>query len=266
MKIRVLSSFFLLPLVLFLFYLGGKALLFVVNFVIITSILEFSKAFANIGIFINKKILIIISQLQLYLIITNNISMSYVTILILILLNSIFIVLEKTSIKSFIVTLFVHCYLTIPISLIYHLRQGYEMFFWTIFVTSMLTDTFAYFTGIFFGKNKLIPKLSPNKTIEGALGGIFFSIIGNIIYNYINPFQKMNLVFNSFFALFGSIFSQLGDLFASSIKRETGIKDFGNIIPGHGGIIDRIDSILFMTIYVYIVILFIEILKLDVFI
>lgn len=120
-----------------------------------------------------------------------------------------------------------------------------------------MTDTFAYFTGKFLGKHKLCPNVSPNKTIEGAVGGV----IGNMIACTI-----MFIIFDKFFftvhtlALWQiiiisavlSVVSMFGDLSASLIKRNHGIKDFGNIFPGHGGVMDRIDSCLFVLPALYV--------------
>ncbi len=127
-----------------------------------------------------------------------------------------------------------------------------------------MTDTFAYFTGKFLGKHKLCPNVSPNKTIEGAVGGV----IGNMIASSI-----MFIIFDKFFftvhtlALWQiiiisailSVISMFGDLSASLIKRNHGIKDFGNIFPGHGGVMDRIDSCLFVLPALYFAVYLINI-------
>lgn len=122
-------------------------------------------------------------------------------------------------------------------------------YIWLIFLTAWGTDTFAYIFGNLFGKNKLCPDLSPNKTIEGSLGGILGSIILTTIFSKyfkLGPMWKMILL-----SIIASILAQFGDLTASKIKRITGIKDYGYIMPGHGGILDRFDSILFTAPVVY---------------
>ena len=118
---------------------------------------------------------------------------------------------------------------------------------------SVMTDTFALFTGMMFGKHKLAPLISPNKTIEGAIGGsLFGTVAGSLIYIFlIKDYQNIFLLI--LLTLFLSIIGQLGDLVKSSIKRNAGIKDFSNLIPGHGGILDRFDSIIFISL-TYIVI------------
>lgn len=119
---------------------------------------------------------------------------------------------------------------------------------WLVLVTTWATDTGAYFLGRFLGKRKLAPNISPNKTIEGAVGGILFSIIAVLIFTSI--IHKINIVW-IIYAIFASIISMAGDLFESSIKRDMGVKDSGNLIPGHGGILDRFDSLLFALPFTY---------------
>jgi len=108
-----------------------------------------------------------------------------------------------------------------------------------------VTDSGAYFTGRKFGKNKLWPEISPNKTIEGFLGGIILAVIGAIIMQFIEPFDVSWLVL-ILVVIVSSIMGQMGDLVESAIKRHYDVKDSGNILPGHGGILDRFDSLLFV--------------------
>lgn len=133
-----------------------------------------------------------------------------------------------------------------------------EYLIWLVFIVAFSTDTFAYFTGIYLGNKKLCPNISPKKTIEGSVGGIFGSLFTCILYGiYLNKVQNINISMIHFMIIgfFASIISQFGDLTASLIKRNYGIKDFGKIFPGHGGILDRFDSIIFVTptIYYYII-------------
>lgn len=107
------------------------------------------------------------------------------------------------------------------------------------------TDSGAYFTGRKLGKNKLWPEISPNKTVEGFIGGIVIAVIGVVIMQLIHPFDKSWIVI-IFITIISSIFGQMGDLVESAIKRHYGVKDSGNILPGHGGILDRFDSLIFV--------------------
>lgn len=124
-----------------------------------------------------------------------------------------------------------------------------SIYIWLIFITAWGTDTFAYIVGNLFGKKKLCPKLSPNKTIEGSIGGVLGNILLTIIFSkyfHLIPLWKIILL-----SIISSIMAQIGDLTASKIKRITGIKDYGYIMPGHGGILDRFDSIIFTAPVVY---------------
>lgn len=123
-----------------------------------------------------------------------------------------------------------------------------NIYVWLIFIISFATDTFAYFSGYLFGKHKLIPKVSPKKTVEGAVGGVIGSIVCCVIYGYI---FKLDIIHMVLIGSIGSMIAQFGDLFASSIKRYVGIKDYGKLIPGHGGILDRFDSVILVSPFVY---------------
>ncbi len=114
-----------------------------------------------------------------------------------------------------------------------------------LFIVTMLTDVFAYFIGVKFGKHRLAAKISPKKSIEGALAGLVIAgVLGSLYAYYLNVLEyDYVLVLLMSFGL--SIVSQIGDLIASKFKREAGIKDYGNIFPGHGGVLDRFDSSMF---------------------
>jgi len=115
-------------------------------------------------------------------------------------------------------------------------------------VVAFLSDAFALFGGMAFGKHKLAPVLSPKKTVEGAVGGVVGAMAGSVIYGLLaRPLFGVapNLGLLALYGLVGSVISQVGDLSFSCIKREYGIKDYGNLLPGHGGVLDRFDSVIF---------------------
>lgn len=127
-----------------------------------------------------------------------------------------------------------------------------NMIYLLTFICAWTTDIFAYFTGRFLGKHKLIESVSPKKTVEGAIGGVVFCVIamlvfGLVVENITGEF-KANYLVLAISGIFISIVSQIGDLVMSVIKRHYGIKDYGKIFPGHGGILDRFDSVLAVTI------------------
>ena len=120
-----------------------------------------------------------------------------------------------------------------------------------IFVGAWVTDIFAYFTGMIFGKHKLIPEVSPKKTVEGSIGGTLFCIGAFVLFGVVvESFAELeaNYVVLAISGLLAAVVSQIGDLIMSVIKREHSVKDYGNIFPGHGGMLDRFDSILAVSL------------------
>lgn len=115
-------------------------------------------------------------------------------------------------------------------------------------VAAFTSDAFALFAGMAFGKHKLAPELSPKKTVEGAIGGLIGAVTCCLIYGAVMQYGfglKVHYLFLAVYGALGSVVSQLGDLSFSYIKRQYGLKDFGNIFPGHGGVLDRFDSVIF---------------------
>ncbi len=134
-------------------------------------------------------------------------------------------------------------------SLLRYMSNGVYLFE-LIFIGAWVCDSFAYFTGRLLGKHKLAPELSPKKTIEGSVGGILFTVAAFAVYGLIIEAisdLSANYLVLCLSGLFISVISQIGDLFASLIKREHGVKDYSSILPGHGGIMDRFDSILIVS-------------------
>ena len=130
-------------------------------------------------------------------------------------------------------------------------------------IGAYVTDTGAYFTGITLGKHKLIEKVSPNKTIEGAIGGILATFFGFLIYGVVMKISghEVNFLPLLILSVLCAVVAQLGDLSASVMKRSFQVKDFGNIIPGHGGIVDRVDSLMFVAPLIYHFITFLPVVK-----
>jgi len=119
---------------------------------------------------------------------------------------------------------------------------------WLAFVGTWASDTFAFFVGSYLGKHKLCPGISPNKTIEGALGGMFGSLIAIVLLGVL---FKLPISHSAIMGILVGIAAPVGDLVESAIKRFAGVKDSGQILPGHGGILDRFDSILFTVPAIY---------------
>ena len=160
---------------------------------------------------------------------------------------------------------FSHLYIAVPLALLMMLCTSelgeswkeyglpFEKTFWLlpIFAFVWLNDTGAYVIGSLFGRHKLWEEISPKKTKEGSAGGILGAVIGGVIFYLLFP-AVTSLLNWIIMAVLVSAFSTWGDLFESYIKRAVGVKDSGNILPGHGGILDRIDSLLFAAIPAYI--------------
>ena len=113
------------------------------------------------------------------------------------------------------------------------------------FALAFLPDSGAYFVGRFFGKHKLAPNISPNKTVEGMVGGVLTGIAGMVIFGLVMQFGfgfRVNYLYAAIYGAVCALAAVFGDLSFSAIKRQTGIKDYGKVIPGHGGVLDRFDS------------------------
>ncbi|MCI6502555.1 MAG: phosphatidate cytidylyltransferase [Clostridia bacterium] len=134
------------------------------------------------------------------------------------------------------------------------LREMSDRIYFLVFIGAWITDIFAYFVGRLFGKHKLCETISPKKTVEGSIGGVVFCVIFFVLFSLAMP-QKYNPWLYLIMACVGilvSAVSQIGDLSMSLIKRHYGIKDFGKIFPGHGGVMDRFDSILAVSLMLFL--------------
>lgn len=148
-------------------------------------------------------------------------------------------------------SVFTSLYVGWLLSFLFSLRQlssGFH-FVLLVLVATWSTDTFAYFIGTRFGRHKLAPVLSPKKSVEGAVGGVFGSILVSLVIGYLSPHMALYKYMIS--GLLTGTIGQAGDLAESAFKRLAGVKDSGNIIPGHGGILDRFDSLLLNLPVIY---------------
>ncbi len=147
-------------------------------------------------------------------------------------------------------------YIPVPLSLLIFIKELDHGTFWILWLLIVVfaNDTGAFYTGTHFGKRALAPNISPNKTIEGSLGGMAFAMVIGFVFSQI----FFNDLYLSFFNILTSfilaIAGQIGDLFESAMKRASGVKDSGRILPGHGGMLDRIDGLLLAipVLYIYL--------------
>lgn len=187
-------------------------------------------------------------------IMSQNLMLMYLLGLMMVLMTETVVLYPRFTFLDMAITLFGIFYVSMLFSTFYLIRtSSYGKFYvWYIFAVAWGSDTCAYFTGMSVGKHKMAPRLSPHKTIEGAVGGVIGSIVlcailgismARVMLEDIAVLLRFSLVTG----LVGGVVAEFGDLFASSIKRVMNIKDFSQIIPGHGGILDRFDSTLMVA-------------------
>lgn len=246
--IRTFSGIIIVLLTFFIASRGGALMSYFVFLISIIGLREYYTAMESIKITPVKTIGYISCLGFLF----NSLGLEKASLILIIFFSTvslliIFVFNKNITIEDITITLFGIFYIPFLFQHIIYLDGS--IYIWLIFITAWGTDTFAYIFGNLFGKNKLCPKLSPNKTIEGSLGGVFGSVLLTIIFaKYFGLSSLWKLIILS---AIGAIIAQLGDLAASKIKRITGIKDYGFIMPGHGGILDRFDSILFTSPFIY---------------
>ena len=257
-KRRLISGIILLILTIFLVIMGGE-ILFVSSLII--SLIATMELYRIIGM--HKKLPGILGYLMaiiyyglLFFNKEQDLILLFISFFLLLMMLYVF-AFPKYKTEDITLVFFGLFYVSVMLSYIYQVRflDGGLLLVWLIFIGAWGSDTCAYCVGMLFGKRKIFPKLSPKKSLEGHIGGIVGAALIGLIYG--NIFQgKITGVNNPqlAFAVIGaasSVISQIGDLAASAIKRNYEIKDYGKLIPGHGGILDRFDSIIFTAPVVY---------------
>ncbi|MHB8066237.1 MAG: phosphatidate cytidylyltransferase [Ruminiclostridium sp.] len=268
LKTRVISALVGLALLIVVLYLGSIPLGIVVSLIAAIGLYEFYNSVSkvkNINPIKPVGYLSILPLLILGLQETGwfNIDMNKlagISVFLVIFLSMAIIVLGHTkyNIIDACITAFGIAYVPFLMSfliLIRNLDHGIILI-WVIFIGAWGTDTMAYTFGRLFGKRKIIPEISPKKTLAGAIGGILGCIALMIVFGFITEAYfslRISFVVLALLGLICGMVSQIGDWSASAVKRYVNVKDFGNIMPGHGGVLDRFDSILFVAPAVYFV-------------
>lgn len=265
LKTRVLTSVICAPVLIII--LLGPTLLVTLTVIAasVVGLYEYFKAVGLIehrGLCVMGAIAAVIFPIGLTLSIQETLISVYVYVVVLFLMMLIYNKRVKTS--DIAMLLLGIIYIPYFLSYIIHIRtMDYGRFFiWLVFLGAFSTDTCAYFAGKFFGKRKLWPEISPKKTVAGAVGGVagagiifvIFGLVVNNLFASVLDGKQFNLLLLFILGLIAAVISEIGDLAASSIKRQYNIKDFGNLLPGHGGILDRCDSIIFVapTIFLFL--------------
>ena len=260
---RIISSvIFTVILVLIMFVVNSIVDSAIIVLLSLIGIYEYNKAFKNAG----YKPISWVGYLACFVIFTMGgiisdenklllIKIAVPTVLIVIFMYVIITNLKR-SIIDIAITVFSLIYIPFMFSfvkLILMMPLG-RVLIWFVFLGAFASDVSAYFIGTKFGKTKLCPDISPKKTVEGSIGGIIGVVLSYAVLTYIaNRYFGMTLQYGYTLmaGVIAGIAGQFGDLSASAIKRYCNVKDFGNLIPGHGGILDRFDSILFVAPVIY---------------
>jgi phosphatidate cytidylyltransferase len=257
-KVRLISGIILLVLAILLGMLGGNWL-FAATLII--SLIGMWELYKTINIHKTAPGIIgYLAGIAYYALLFFDLKQHFMALFIvylLILMAMYAILFPRYKTEQVIMAFFGLFYVSVMLSYIYQVRVTEDgiILIWLIFIGAWGSDTFAYCAGMLFGKHKMVPKLSPKKSWEGSIGGILGAALLGFIYavifkNKITGISNPQLIF-AIIGAASSIISQIGDLAASAIKRDHDIKDYGKLIPGHGGILDRFDSIIFTAPIVY---------------
>ena len=245
--LRILSSLVLITIALCGIFLNNNFLLFTICLIIFLITYEWVNITEDINT-ITLKCTKSLFNVIIFMLSILSIKFSIIFYMIIFILNLFSKNTSKIN-KSFI--LFGPIYLCLPFIYLYkilHLHDGIDIILWFLLIV-WTTDIFSYICGRYFGGIKLYPSLSPNKTWSGFLLGIFFGVLISLICFYI---KEYSLLKGMYFGLVLSLATQLGDLFESWIKRKHMIKDSGKLLPGHGGLLDRLDGLITSSIILYI--------------
>lgn len=249
MKTRIITMFAILACVIPALLFGGVLINALVGFIIVVGLHEVCQLIdhqlpAGVELFLILAVLF-------SLVLDSQLRLAYVGFICIILL-AMPVFSEKVHVSdAFLCMAFAAFFTTIGTGFLDMYHQE-PLFIWFIILATYVCDSFAYLCGRFFGKHKLCVRISPKKTIEGSIGGWFFAAVISFAFAYFYIPEK-HLLAMALGSIFLPIFSQIGDLAFSAIKRSYNIKDFGHLLPGHGGILDRVDSLLFNLTVFYLI-------------
>lgn len=269
MKQRIVSALIALPLLLAILFSGNQYIIGASLYILsLIGCFELYKSFNNTDYKLDTtyKMFGYIGTTIFYIVKLMNINVDSNVLLLLysiIIIGYSMISYNNKSIGKLAITILSVIYIPYLFSYIFNIytdnRIISNFLVGYVFIIAFGSDTIACLVGKYLGKRKVTPVLSPNKSLEGFIGGILGSIILTLGYTYLlvnTNIIHMHLTISKIiiiiiFAALGAMISQIGDLLASAIKRTNGIKDYGNLMPGHGGVLDRFDSILMVAPFVY---------------
>jgi len=256
---RVLSALVGIPVILFAVWYGGLPLSTVILILAVLGIYEMSRLWERMGVHVwlpgaltGGTLYVAAAHFG-----NGNLSMSAMFVALVIGIFYLLTVYPSFNFIDLAGTFFTSLYTGWLLTHLISLRQLADGFHYVLLVLAATwgTDTLAYFIGIRFGKHKMAPVISPNKSLEGALGGLAGSLIAAVVIGLLNP--HMSFIHYLVIGLLTGIFGQAGDLVESAFKRLAAVKDSSKVIPGHGGVLDRFDSMYWTApiVYYYLVIL-----------
>ncbi len=247
--VRILISLIAIPLILGAVYAGGHILFALLLILQTLCFYELLKMFREKEFKPDMFPAIVLSIITMvsYVYLRHDFIYAFIPAILIIALME-FISVKKSKLKNTGLVLFGLAYITFPFTLLNALGSNYE-YVYLLLMLIWADDSFAYFGGKYFGKHKF-SQISPNKTIEGLISGFIFTVITGIVFHLFS--EKVTLADGIITGTFAGIFAPAGDLFESFLKRYTGVKDSSRIIPGHGGLLDRFDSLIFCTPFIYI--------------
>lgn len=258
MKTRIISGIVMVPLLLII-YFGGIPLLAAAALIAYVGVTEFYNGFENMGVHPSKPIayamITVLYAGHLIFGVSHTFLIAWVILSMMVSMIYGWRITERKPYDA-VATLTALVYIVL---FSYHIviidNTPYPKMTWLVVIAAFGSDIMAYFTGYFLGKHKMAPNLSPKKTIEGAVGGVVGSAVLCGIFGYF--FYPTMMVHCMIIGVLGGMVAEAGDLTASMFKRGMGIKDYGHLIPGHGGIMDRFDSVIFVAPAVCYYILFV---------
>jgi len=256
---RIFIAVIFIPLLIYIFKVGDIALASFLALIAFQMMFELREMFFKKGIIVPRVIIVlglIVFIASIYLGMAMIFASLLLAFIIIIGIDLFSNNLEGAMIRGS-AGIFIIVYIAVLLSSVYHIRlleNGGNLVFSLLFMI-WITDTSAYTAGRIFGKHRGIFKASPNKSLEGFIAGIFFSFAGTfILINFFGVTLSQALAA----AVAGGIFGQMGDLFESILKRDAGVKDSSDVLPGHGGILDRFDSLLLAAPVFYVILFLIK--------
>ena len=244
-----------IPLLLAIFYVGGIALLSFLSLVVLLQAFELREMFLkkNVSISLIMLPLTIVVFLVFALLSVNEMFISIVGIFVVIMGIDLFSHRLEGALERISQSLFIVIYSPVFLSFVYRIRilKNGKFLILSLLILIWIVDTFAYFIGMLAGKHRGIFKASPNKSAEGFIAGIIFGFLSGFLAGKIFGFSVSEILA---LGISAGIFGQFGDLIESLIKRDIGVKDSSDLLPGHGGIVDRFDSLILAATIFYLLI------------